>query len=76
MTAKRRKCEGGCGRWLTNPVSRALGYGPACLRKLPGNASGARSAPQGPGVPAGRSQRLTATHLPHPGQTELPLETP
>lgn len=76
MTAKRRKCEGGCGRWLTAAMSLAVGYGPDCLRKRAGNASGARAAPQGPGVPPGLSQRLTATHthLPHPGQDELPLE--
>jgi hypothetical protein len=46
----RRKCEGGCGRWLTAAASLAVGYGPDCLRKRAGNASGARAAPQGPGV--------------------------
>jgi hypothetical protein len=73
--AKRRKCEGGCGRWLTAAVSLAVGYGPDCLRKRAGSSQDGRAAPQGPGVPAGLSRRLTATHTAplHPGQTELPL---
>ena len=73
MTAKRRKCEGGCGRWLTAAASLAVGYGADCLRKATGGTSAARSAPRGPGVPPGLSRRLTAPAL-HPGQTELPLE--
>jgi hypothetical protein len=72
VTAKRRKCEGGCGRWLTATVSLAVGYGPDCLRKLPQSSQDGRSAPQGPGVPPGLSQRLTAP-TPCVGQTELPL---
>jgi hypothetical protein len=74
--AKRRKCEGGCGRWLTATVSLVVGYGPDCLRKLPQSSPTARAAPQGPGVPPSLSRRLTATHthLPHPGQIEIPLE--
>lgn len=73
--AKRRKCEGGCGRWLTATVSLAVGYGPDCLRKRAGNASGARAAPQGPGVPPRRSQAPTATPVPAcDEQIELPLE--
>lgn len=69
MTA--RKCEG-CGRALR----KSLGpYGPVCARKRAGNASGARTAPQGPRVSPALSQRFTATNTapPHPGQTELPL---
>lgn len=75
MTAKRRKCEGGCGRWLTATVSLAVGYGPDCLRKLPQSSQDARAAPQGPGVPPRRSQAPTATPVPAcDGQAELPLE--
>lgn len=70
--AERRKCEGGCGRWLTAAVSLAVGYGADCLRKRAGSSPTARSAPQGPGVPPSLSQRLTAP-TPCPGQTELPL---
>ena len=74
MTAKRRKCEGGCGRWLTATVSLAVGYGPDCLKKRAGSASGARAAPRGPGVPPGLSQRLTVTHTPCVGQIALPIQ--
>jgi hypothetical protein len=72
MTAKRRKCEGGCGRWLRSAESVALGYGRVCAKKLPQSSQDGRAAPQGPGVPPGLSRRLTAPAL-HPGQTELPL---
>lgn len=73
MTAvKRRKCEGGCGRWLRSAESVALGYGRVCAKKLPQSSPTARTAPQGPGVPPRRSRRLTAP-TPCPGQTELPL---
>lgn len=70
--AKRRKCEGGCGRWLTAAVSLAVGYGPDCLRKWAGSPRDARAAPRGPGVPPSLSRRLTAP-TPCDGQTELPL---
>lgn len=72
MTAKRRKCEGGCGRWLRAPASVALGFGPKCAKELAQSSPGARSAPQDPGVPPRRSRRLTGS-APCPGQTELPL---
>ena len=70
MTA--RKCEG-CGRALRRSPGP---FGPKCAKKLPQSPQDGLTAPQGPGVPAGRSRRLTATHthLPHPGQIELPLE--
>jgi hypothetical protein len=67
-----RKCEG-CGRALR----RTLGpFGPKCAKKLAGSSQDGRAALQGPGVPAGHSQRLTAAHARplHPGQIELPLE--
>ena len=72
MTATPR-CEG-CHRRLKQPSPS--GYGPKGAKKLAGSPPGARAAPQGPGVPPSLSRRLTATHthLPHPGQTELPLE--
>lgn len=75
MTAvKRRKCEGGCGRWLTNPVSMAIGLGETCLKKQAGSASAARTAPQAPRVPPGASRAATANPVPVcDGQTELPL---
>jgi hypothetical protein len=74
MTATPR-CEG-CHRRLKQPSPS--GYGPKCAKKLPQSPQEGRTAPQGPGVPPSLSRRLTATHthLPHPGQIELPLETP
>ncbi len=67
-----RKCEG-CGRALRKSSGP---LGPKCAKKLAQSPQDGRSAPQGPGVPPGLSQRLTATHthLPYPGQAELPLE--
>lgn len=67
MTAPR--CRG-CHRRLKQPSPS--GYGPKCAKKLAGSPQDARAAPQGPGLPAGRSQRLTAPTPCH-GQTELPL---
>jgi hypothetical protein len=29
----RRKCLGGCGRWLTDPESQARGYGRICAER-------------------------------------------
>lgn len=60
----RRKCLGGCGRWLTSPQAIALGYGPVCARRL--------------GVVTVRSPRLVVRlddppPDPIPGQTALPL---
>ena len=71
--AKRRKCEGGCGRWLTAAASLAVGYGADCLRKRAQSPQDGRAAPQGPGVPAGLSQRLTAPTPCH-GQIALPIQ--
>ncbi|MGW9397283.1 DUF6011 domain-containing protein [Streptomyces sp. NPDC055642] len=34
MSRERRKCEGGCGRWLSDPVSIARGYGRQCAERL------------------------------------------
>jgi hypothetical protein len=31
---ERRLCEGGCGRWLTDPVSVARRYGKQCAERL------------------------------------------
>lgn len=75
MTAvKRRKCEGGCGRWLRSAESVALGYGRVCAKKLPQSSQDGRSAPQSPGVPPGRPRALTATPAPVcVGQVEIPL---
>lgn len=76
MTAAvRRKCEGGCGRWLRNPASVALGFGPKCAKEWAQSSPNGLAAPQGPGVPPNLSRRLTAP-TPCDGQTELPLETP
>lgn len=73
--AKRRKCEGGCGRWLTATVSLAVGYGPDCLRKRAGSLQDGRAAPRGPGVPPRRSQAPTATPVPAcDGQIALPIQ--
>jgi len=64
MTAVvRRKCEGGCGRWLSDPVSVARGLGDVCDRRLNGRPPAIRTPAAEPG--------------PMPGQDELPLiETP
>lgn len=71
MPRERRKCEGGCGRWLSDPESLARNYGPVCAERL--------------GIPAPPARRLaTTTRRPpairtdppveiHPGQTEIPL---
>lgn len=72
--AKRRKCEGGCGRWLTATVSLAVGYGADCLRKRAQSPQDGRAASQGPGVPPSLSRRLTATHTPCDGQIALPIQ--
>lgn len=75
MTAKRRKCEGGCGRWLRSAESVALGYGRVCAKKLPQSSPTARAAPQGPGVPPRRSQAPTAAPAPAcDGQIALPIQ--
>lgn len=75
--AARRKCEGGCGRWLTAPESLAVGMGRTCLRKAQGTPQGpsrARSAPPGPRVPPSLSRAATANPVPLcAGQGELPL---
>lgn len=66
MTARKRE---GCGRALR----KSLGpFGPKCAKRRAESPPGARAAPQGIGVPPGRSQRLTAP-TPCVGQTELPL---
>lgn len=71
----RRKCEGGCGRWLTSPASVSLGYGRKCAEKFAGTLSGGRTGVAGPRLPPGPSERLTATNAPPhcDGQDELPL---
>ncbi|MHC3450824.1 DUF6011 domain-containing protein [Streptomyces prasinus] len=74
MSRERRKCEGGCGRWLKSPAAVELGYGRVCAERL--------------GIPiAPPARRLaTATRRPpairtdppveiHPGQTALDLQT-
>ena len=67
----RRKCEGGCGRWLSTPESLARGYGRRCAERL--------------GIPVDRPTRtvrrpsvVRAADPPpeiHPNQTALPLVT-
>lgn len=54
-------CLGGCGRRLTAPESRAIGYGPTCRER-----HGIRTAP-GPRIPA------PAHHDHIPGQEAIPL---
>lgn len=66
----RRKCLGGCGRWLTSPQAIALGYGPVCAKRhgvQPAGSSGSR-----------RPQLVVRLDdpppTPIPGQTALPLQ--
>jgi len=72
MSRERRKCEGGCGRWLKSPAAVALGYGRVCAERL--------------GIPAPPSRRAATTRRPPairgtdtppevgPGQTALELQ--
>lgn len=67
MSRERRKCEGGCGRWLSDPESIARGYGRQCAERL--------------GIPIAATVRrppaIRATDPPveiHPDQTALELQ--
>lgn len=63
MTAvPRRKCVGGCGRWLTDPESLARGYGPVCAQRL------GLTSDRPPAIP-----RPSSSPDGIPGLDELPL---
>lgn len=63
----RRKCAGGCGRWLTDPESLARGYGRVCAERHGITTPAARR------LPAGGSGRDAGVVPVIPGQTVLPL---
>jgi hypothetical protein len=65
MPGGRRKCRGGCGRWLTDEESVARGYGRVCAERL-----GIATSP--PPKPARTPPATTPVPI-APGQTELPL---
>ncbi|MFG3127424.1 DUF6011 domain-containing protein [Streptomyces tendae] len=67
----RRRCEGGCGRWLTTPASVALGYGRVCAERhgIP-TGTRRRSTPVRP-APA-RAAETSSVHC--DGQTEIDLQ--
>lgn len=69
MSRERRKCLGGCGRWLTNAASIALGYGRQCAE-----AHGITPAPavSGPRRPRPVPRPDTPPEV-HPDQTALEL---
>lgn len=72
LMSERRKCLGGCGRWLTDPVSIARGYGKHCAEL-----HGILVAPPAR-RPSATTRRPPTTRTdppvePIPGQTELPL---
>ncbi|MBL3664464.1 hypothetical protein JL475_00190 [Streptomyces sp. M2CJ-2] len=72
MSRERRLCEGGCGRWLTDPVSIARKFGKRCAERL-----GILVAPPAR-RPSATTRRPPAVRtdppVEHcPGQTELPL---
>jgi hypothetical protein len=60
----RRKCRGGCGRWLTDPESLARGFGKRCAER-----HGIPTSP--PPKPARTPPAAPTPQL--PSQTELPL---
>lgn len=64
----RRKCLGGCGRWLTNAESIALGYGRQCAAAH--GITPARTIPARWPRPVSRPDPPPE---PIPGQTALPL---
>ncbi|MBR8638663.1 hypothetical protein KEF29_03455 [Streptomyces tuirus] len=66
----RRKCEGGCGRWLTSPDAVALGYGRICAERL-GIPVDRPPRPRRPPRPATRTADVPPEV--HPDQTALPL---
>ena len=66
----RRKCEGGCGRWLSSPEAVALGYGRICAERL-GIPFDRSARPRRPSRPTTRP--ADAPPEVHPDQTALPL---
>ncbi|MFE8961785.1 DUF6011 domain-containing protein [Streptomyces iakyrus] len=61
----RRKCEGGCGRWLKSPAAVALGYGRVCAERLGITTPSRRTA---------TTNRPTESAVEvHPDQAALPL---
>jgi len=68
---ERRKCEGGCGRWLSDPESIARNYGRVCAERLgisPARRLGATSNRRPPAT------RTDPPVEPIPGQTALELQ--
>jgi hypothetical protein len=65
---ERRKCLGGCGRWLKSPTALARGYGRVCWERLD------LKPEQLPPTPAPRPTARSGADVAHcPGQTALPL---
>ncbi|GAA4823908.1 hypothetical protein GCM10023220_67010 [Streptomyces ziwulingensis] len=71
MPGERRKCAGGCGRWLSDPASLARGYGRLCAERR-GIPVHTPRRPVRPRPPAVRSP--DAPSEPIPGQEALPLQ--
>ncbi|WP_328336804.1 DUF6011 domain-containing protein [Streptomyces violaceus] len=68
---ERRMCEGGCNRWLTDPVSIARGFGKRCaeLHGIPVDSPPRLRRPPRPAArPADAPVEI------HPDQTALPLQ--
>ncbi|CAL9664248.1 hypothetical protein SUDANB1_07129 [Streptomyces sp. enrichment culture] len=68
---RRRKCQGGCGRWLTSPDAVALGYGRICAERL-GIPSDRQPHPRRP--PRATTRPADAPPEVHPDQTALTLQ--
>jgi hypothetical protein len=66
----RRKCKGGCGRWLTDPEAITRGYGRICAERhgIPIDRPAPRTIRR---RPTARTTDAPAEQI--PGQVELPL---
>ncbi|UPZ27703.1 DUF6011 domain-containing protein [Streptomyces sp. LRE541] len=64
----RRKCRGGCGRWLKSPAAVEIGYGRVCAERL-------GIPTRQPARPRLRPKAARADPGPEqiPGQVALPL---